>query len=115
MKPLPLALKNPFLLGASIAAICVNALHWLYVATRLSVREITLPAHYNIYFGIDLIGPWWYAFFLPAAGSVIVVANLALAFLLHKKKAISSYYIFFGSLFACGMLLLASVLILMNV
>lgn len=108
-------MKNPFLLGTSAAALCVNALHWLYVAMRLSVRDVTLPAHYNIYFGIDLIGPWWYAFFLPAAGSVIVVTNLALAFALHKKITLSAYYMFFGSLFACGMLFLASVLVLMNV
>ncbi len=115
MTSLPPALKNRILLGTSALALCVNALHWLFVATRLSVRDMTLPAHYNIYFGIDLVGPWWYAFLLPVAGSSIVVVNIALAFLLHKKKAIATYYGFFGALLSCGILFLASALILTNV
>lgn len=108
-------MKNRILLGTGAIALCVNALHWLFVAMRLSVRDITLPAHYNIYFGIDLVGPWWYAFLLPAAGSVIIVVNIVLAFLLHKQKALATYYGFFGALLSCGILFLASTLILTNV
>ncbi len=47
-------------------------------------KEITL--HYNIYFGIDLIGSKWQLFYLPIAGIIIIILNALIALLIYNKN-----------------------------
>ncbi|MBU1705553.1 hypothetical protein KKG19_02395, partial [Patescibacteria group bacterium] len=35
-----------------------------------------LPLHYNIYFGIDRFGPWYYIFVPAALGGTLLIINL---------------------------------------
>lgn len=111
----PRLFKNPILLGTTVAALCINALHWMYVSAHLVVRDVTVPVHYNIYFGIDLVGPWWYHFVVPAVGSGVILANIMLAVSFHPKKEIAAYYSCLSAVLATGMLFLASYLVLSNV
>lgn len=46
-----------------------------------------LPLHYNVHFGIDYVGPWYYSLSLPAGGLAILVINLALAWLVRPQGA----------------------------
>jgi hypothetical protein len=44
------------------------------------VRETLIVLHYNVYFGIDALGLWWQAFFIPLAGVGIWLVQILLAF-----------------------------------
>lgn len=52
-----------------------------------------MPLHYNIYFGIDLLGPWWYVLFLPGAGLLIIFGNFLISVLLLKRERLVAYFL----------------------
>ena len=52
------------------------------------MRPVDFPVilHYNVYFGVDVIGAWWQAYFLPAIGMGILGVNFVLGMLFYKQK-----------------------------
>lgn len=72
-------------------ALVSNAALWWFVALRNLPASETIPLHYNIYFGIDLLGPWWYFFTLPAAGFVTMVVNCLLSMMLYVRERLAAY------------------------
>lgn len=56
-------------------AVLANTALWLLLVSRSTTFADSIPLHYNIYFGIDLIGPWYQFFFVPAVGLAIIVVN----------------------------------------
>ena len=68
------------ILGLMIAA----PFFWLPSGNSLSSF---IPLHYNIFFGIDRFGPWYFIFRLPALSLVFILVNyfLALRFGLNNK------------------------------
>jgi len=77
-------------------------------------QEAPIFLHYNIFFGIDLIGPWWKIFYLPVTGFVILVLNAILSGASFKEdKALSytmmSLSILFQAMLMAGAYLIAQV------
>jgi hypothetical protein len=35
---------------------------------------------------VDIIGPWWQAYFLPAMGLTILIVNTALGYVFYQQK-----------------------------
>jgi len=58
------------------------------------VEPTTNPVslHYNIYFGIDLIGEWYKIYLLPASGLVVLIINWIISLILHNKSKVLSYF-----------------------
>lgn len=73
-------------------------------------REI-IPLHYNAYFGVDLLGPWFHVFYLPAIGLVCLLANLAFARLLFEREHLLSILLAVATMVIEVVLLVALVLI----
>lgn len=69
-----------------IAAIFVNMVNWAVLAYFIRPVDFPIILHYNVYFGVDLIGSWWQVFFLPLMGTLILIINLVLAYLFFKQK-----------------------------
>ncbi|MFZ3032207.1 MAG: hypothetical protein WA082_04170 [Candidatus Moraniibacteriota bacterium] len=40
---------------------------------------VLMVLHYNVYFGVDLLGLWWQAYILPFLGGVFLFGHLFLA------------------------------------
>ncbi len=38
-----------------------------------------IPLHYNIYFGVDSIGPWWRILLLPGFATLTLIINLVIS------------------------------------
>ena len=75
-------------------------------------REAVIVLHYNVYFGIDVLGEWWQAYFIPLSGIGIWAVHILLAFRFFQvgKKFLSQ--IALSSLLLLeGMVLVASVAI----
>jgi hypothetical protein len=52
------------------------------------IRPVDFPIilHYNVYFGVDVIGAWWQVYFLPLIGLVILSVNTVLGYLFYQQK-----------------------------
>ena len=45
-----------------------------------------LSLHYNIYFGIDLIGAWYQIFIFPGLGLAFLLINAVIIYLFYQKE-----------------------------
>lgn len=99
-----------------VGTIIVNALAWLatyqiYHSSPLS-QEIAL--HYNVDFGINLIGAAKNIFVIPAVGLIILVLNILLLFGLRKNfsdKRFNRQLILAFTLIANLFLLIATIIL----
>ena len=51
-----------------------------------------IPLHYNIYFGVDRFGPWYYIFILPALGFLLLLINIIFESVFVKREHILSVF-----------------------
>ncbi len=63
---------------------------WFYIVFKLSVTGEQAFLHYNNIFGIDLVGAWWKALFLPLGGLVLILVNFLLSFYSYNSDKIIS-------------------------
>lgn len=87
-------LPNRVLLGLGLA---VNVLVWGWLAWYISPQEKPIFLHYNILFGVDLIGPWWKVFKLPLIGFLIILVNSIIGWVTFHKDRFISYFLNFIS------------------
>ncbi len=71
----------------------------------------TIPLHYNVYFGIDLIGSWQKVLIMPLIGSVIFILNGLLAYFLYVKEKLLSYFLVISSAFVQIVFLIAAFMV----
>ena len=92
------------ILVSSGTAFLVNIILWIAVLGKFGLAGETVPLHYSIVFGIDLIGSSWRLYELPAAGLIILFINLWIASLLYDRQRLFSYFFTYTAL--CVQLLL---------
>ncbi len=90
----------------------INLFLWIFLYWQLKPTPEPIPLHYNIYFGIDQLGPWWHLFKLPLSGLGIFLINSVLSFIIYKHERLLSYFLLFVSLIIQGVLVWAGILIL---
>ena len=56
---------------------------FLYFKIEPQVKPVALK--YTIYFGISMIGPWYYVFFVPLIGIISILINFITAYLIFLK------------------------------
>lgn len=72
--------------------------------------ETSIVLHYNVYFGVDLLGLWWQAYALPALGTLFVAGHLILAKRFYERaERIACYLMLFSSGMLSSGVLVASV------
>jgi hypothetical protein len=69
-----------------IGALILNLANWLALAYFIRPVDFPITLHYNVYFGVDIIGPWWQAYFLPGIGLVIMAVNTTLGYFFYQQK-----------------------------
>jgi hypothetical protein len=85
-------LHNPIVQWVFIASIFVNLASWIFMIIFIRPVDYPIILHYNVYFGVDLIGAWWQAYFLPAIGTFLLIFNFGLSkFIFEKKERIAAY------------------------
>ncbi len=94
------------LVTVSLGLVLTGLVSWL-VYTKFHQQTEFVPLHYNIYFGIDLYGPWYQILTLPATGLGLLFINFILSFILYKRVKLFSYALLI-SLDLCGLMLLGS-------
>jgi len=96
--------------GISIVALIFNVLMWLWLIVYIKPTGESHVLHYNIYFGIDQIGPGIKLFLFPLFGLIILVINI----LFTLTKNINYKLIVYSSLISLlsQILLIVSILLL---
>lgn len=69
-----------------IGALFVNGANWGVIAYFIRPVDFPIILHYNVYFGVDVIGAWWQIYFLPLIGLLILIVNTALGYLFYQQK-----------------------------
>lgn len=96
-----------WLMALSLVA---NLVNWLIL--EIFIRPIDLPIilHYNVYFGVDMMGDYREAFILSLIGLILLLINLFLSLFLYKKKErIASYLLLMAALMIQLALIVSSV------
>lgn len=103
--------------------------HWLLIGTgAIWLVEVALLVwfirpvehqvvlHYNVYLGVDVVGPWWHVYVLPGTGLFISVINtvLAHAFFVAKERIATHIVLFNGFVAQIGLVIAVVGLIIIN-
>lgn len=60
--------------------------------------EENAPLHYNVYFGIDLLGDSYLIFLVPTAVTVLAILNTIVGLMLWRHDRIIGYFMTVGTL-----------------
>lgn len=91
--------ENKIITSGLIIAFIINLMNW--GALKIWVRPVDLPIvlHYNVYFGVDILGDWQRVFFSPILAIILFGFNILLSlFFYNKKERVASYIIILGNL-----------------
>ena len=86
----------------------------LLIHYKIRPGSESLPLHYNVLVGVDLLGPGSSLYRIPAIGVVVVVINFLLSKFVKSPSNLLSYLAAFVS-FVVGLVLLFGVLFLLRV
>lgn len=92
-----LFLKDKLIVICSLIIFLLNLSIWLILYMKVQPTSEPIPLHYNIYFGIDLIGSWYKIYYIPGFGMIIFFINLLLSYIIYKREKIISYFLIFSS------------------
>ena len=96
-----------------IGSLLVNILLWVLFYFRIPFQVEPIILRYNIYVGINLIGPWWHIFYFSLAGLGVIFLNFILAKLIYKKNRLLAHFLVFISLICQIILLIEGILLVM--
>jgi len=85
---------------------------WLFLAGQAKNFIAATPLHYNIYFGIDLLGPWYRVFLLPLIGFAFLAVNFLAGAAIYRRERILSYFLATAATFCQGLLIVAAFFII---
>lgn len=79
-------LKNPILASLVLLSLLINLIVFgvLYFSIGTSGQSIIL--HYNVYFGVDLVGGWQEIYVMPFIGFLFILVNFLLAYYFYFKR-----------------------------
>jgi len=113
------ARRNKFIILVNVLALIINFGLWFFLYWQLkkiiqaNPEFTTIPLHYNVFFGIDQFGKWYFAFVLPLIGIIILIVNFVLAISIYSKKSLASYFLTIASFLVQLTLAVSSLFIIM--
>lgn len=90
----------------------LNIFNWLFVLSKIKSLEVIVPLHYNVYFGIDMIGSKYEMLKIPGLGLFIFLVNVFLAFRIYKHERLNAYFLLIATCLIELFLIVAAFLII---
>lgn len=94
-------------------SVLINGASWVLLLYFIEPQEEPLFLHYNIYFGVDLIGEWYRIFYVPGAALLIILVNFLLSVVICRKD-LTAIRIILGTTVVVQIISLISVLFLIR-
>lgn len=93
-----------------------NLVNWIVLKIFIKPFDLPIILHYNVYFGVDIMGDWKESFFSPILGLFLFLINFSLAlFFYAKKERIASHLLMISAvLIQLGLLVYSMSLIIIN-
>lgn len=89
---------------------------WGWLAFYIRPQEEPIFLHYNVLFGVDLTGEWYYVFSLPLVGAFVIIVNSVLAWFLYTKDSFASYVLLTTTVIVhVFLVIVAALLVFLNV
>ncbi len=107
-----LLLNDKIIKWSLITGGLANLALWPMIYFGLPHLAEPIVLRYNIFMGINLIGPWLNAFYFPLAGLVIGIFNFFLAKAVYKKEKLASYFLILTAL-SCQLILVVFLALLL--
>ncbi len=108
--------RNPIVFFLVVVILFLNVVS--FVALSIFIEKTASPVilHYNVYFGVDLIGDWWQIYILPIMGIFFFLINFFLAGCFYRQgERIGAYCLMLASLFVeIGIIIAGASMILIN-
>lgn len=98
-----------------VCGLALNIIMWAGIYYGIAPRVEPIALRYNIYFGINFIGPWYYGFIFPLIGFVLILINSCLAYLVFLRLKLLAYFLILNAI-VCQLLLIimSTIIILLN-
>ncbi|MDD2757774.1 MAG: hypothetical protein PHD72_00150 [Patescibacteria group bacterium] len=80
--------KDLWMMVPLAVAALAEVFMWAYVFISIRPSGEQFFLHYNIIFGVDLVGEWWKILYLPLGGLLIILVNFTLAVLLYNTDRV---------------------------
>jgi len=91
-----------------------NAINWVILKIWIQPVDFPIILHYNVYFGVDLIGDYEQIYVLPLIGFILFLINMVLSMYFYgQKERIASYILMIASLMIQLSLIVASTSIIL--
>ncbi|MEI7621601.1 MAG: hypothetical protein WCJ51_03620 [Candidatus Moraniibacteriota bacterium] len=78
--------RSAFIQWVLIGSLIVNLANWGFIAFFIRPVDFLIILHYNVYFGVDVIGSWWQMYLMPSIGLFLLLVNATLGFLFYQRK-----------------------------
>lgn len=86
--------RNSIVHWALIGMLFLNIASWIMLFIFVKPNDLPIVLHYNVYFGVDVIGDWRQVFLLPAIGLVFMIINGMLSYALYARRERIAAYVF---------------------
>lgn len=106
-------LKDKKIFISLIFSLLINIFFWITVSSLTASSQGSIPLHYSIYFGVDLLGDRKEIFKLPFISLLFILINFILSFIIYKREKILSYFLVFSA-FLIQIFLLGAALLIIN-
>ena len=85
--------RDPLIRINFLFSFLANLSLWLILIWQARNFDELISLHYNIYFGIDLLGYWYQIFLLPILGLGFFIINFMIASIIYNREKILSYFL----------------------
>lgn len=106
-------LRERFIVVSFLLSLFLNISTWILLYFSVQPRPDPIFLHYNIYYGIDLIGSWYEIYFIPGSGLIFLLANYILSVIMYPTKKLLAYLLVGFNLPLHLLLGLAAILIIL--
>ena len=76
-----------------IISLVLQVLMWWYLIAHFNSSSEQVFLHYNIVFGVDLVGNWWQIFYFPAGGLFALLINYFFAWGIYSTDRLLSRFL----------------------
>jgi len=106
--------KSHIVIWLSILSFVGNIINWSILKIWIKPVDFFIILHYNVYFGVDLIGDYKQVYLLPTIGLILFIVNQILAiFFYERKERIASYILLMATLMIQLSLIVASMSVIL--
>lgn len=93
-----------------VLSFIANFTNWIILGIFVKPVDFPIILHYNVYFGVDMLGGWKQVFILPLMGIILFIINFLLSLYFYKnKERIASHLLLMATLMLQLSLIIASI------